>query len=205
MLLKAGLEAGAIGLSIGLLSAPGNYSAKEEIAELCSVLPKYDGLLSTQLRGEGNHLIDSIKEVIWIARKASVPLHVSHLKAAGKRNRGSVQEAMEVIADVRAHGLDVTCDVYPYATSSTMLTTVLPPWALEGGIGRRWRGLAIRSSEARSLKSSEKSRTIGIIWSVRRDGTMSSYPLFKPLRTGFLKADLWPRSPSGEASIRPNA
>ncbi|MBO1004813.1 N-acyl-D-amino-acid deacylase family protein [Pseudogracilibacillus auburnensis] len=134
VLLEEGMQAGAIGLSIGLLYAPGSFSTKEEIAELCSVLPKYDGLLSTHIRGEGNNLIPSIKEVIWIAETAGIPLHVSHLKAAGKRNWELVEHAMEVITDAREKGLDVTCDVYPYSASSTMLLTVLPPWVLEGGV-----------------------------------------------------------------------
>jgi N-acyl-D-amino-acid deacylase len=133
-LLEEGMKAGAIGLSIGLLYAPGSYSSKEEIAELCEVLPRYNGLFSTHIRGEGNNLVPSIKEVLWIAQKSGVPLHVSHLKAAGKRNWGKVLEAMEIIADARARGMDVTCDVYPYSASSTMLTTILPPWTLEGGI-----------------------------------------------------------------------
>ena len=134
VLLEEGMKAGAIGLSIGLLYAPGSYSSKEEIAELCSVLPKYNGLFSTHIRGEGNNLIPSIKEVIWIAQTAGVPLHVSHLKAAGKRNWGMVQEAMEVITDAREKGLDVTCEVHPDSASSTMLLTVMPPWVLEGGV-----------------------------------------------------------------------
>jgi N-acyl-D-amino-acid deacylase len=134
-MLEEGMQAGAIGLSIGLLYAPGSYSTKEELAELCSVLPKYNGLLSTHIRGEGNNLVASVKEVIWIADQAGIALHVSHLKAAGKRNWGTVVEAMEAISDARARGMDVTCDVYPYAASSTMLTTLLPPWTLEGGLG----------------------------------------------------------------------
>lgn len=133
-LLEEGLKAGAIGLSIGLLYAPGSYTSREEIAELCSVLPKYNGLFSTHIRGEGNNLIPSIKEVIWIAEKAGVSLHVSHLKAAGKSNWGKILEALELIEAARARGMDVTCDVYPYNAGSTMLTTVLPPWVLEGGI-----------------------------------------------------------------------
>lgn len=133
-MLDAGMQAGAIGLSIGLLYAPGSYTAKEELAELCSVLPKYNGLLSTHIRGEGNNLIPSVREVIWIAERAGVPLHVSHLKAAGKANWGKVLEAMELIEAARARGLDVTCDVYPYHAGSTTLTTVLPPWVLERGI-----------------------------------------------------------------------
>lgn len=133
-LLEEGLKAGAIGLSIGLLYAPGSYSNKEELAELCSVLPKYNGLFTTHIRGEGNNLLPSIKEVIWVAERSGVPLHVSHLKAAGRRNWGQVMEAIELIEVARQKGLDVTCDMYPYSAGSTTLTTLLPPWALEGGI-----------------------------------------------------------------------
>ncbi len=133
-LLEEGMKAGAIGLSIGLLYSPGRYSSKEELAELCEVLPAYNGLFSTHIRGEGNHLIESIQEVIWIAEKAGISLHISHLKAAGKRNWGLVSQALEMIEDSRARGFDVTCDVYPYEAGSTMLSTVLPPWTLEGGM-----------------------------------------------------------------------
>jgi N-acyl-D-amino-acid deacylase len=135
LLLEEGLKAGAIGLSIGLLYAPGSYTRKEELAELCRVLPKYDGLLSAHIRGEGNNLISSVKEVIWIAEQSGVSLHISHLKAAGKINWGKVNEAMELIEEARGRGMDVTCDVYPYSAGSTTMTTILPPWVLEGGIG----------------------------------------------------------------------
>ena len=133
-IVEEGMKAGAIGLSIGLLYAPGSYSNKEEIAELCRVVAKYNGILSTHIRGEGNNLIPSIQEVLWIAEKVNIPLHISHLKAAGKRNWGKVMEAMELIEDARSRGMDVTCDVYPYTAGSTMLTTLFPPWALEGGL-----------------------------------------------------------------------
>ena len=133
-LLEESLQAGVIGLSLGLMYAPGNYASREEIAELCSVLPRYDGLLATHIRGEGNSLISSIEEVVWIAGRCGVPLQISHLKAAGKSNWGGVVRAMELLEDARAKGLDVTCDVYPYTAGSTTLTSLLPPWALEGGV-----------------------------------------------------------------------
>src|SRR5215207_7170134 len=135
-LLEEALQAGAIGLSLGLMYAPGSYTPREELAELCSVLSRYDGLLATHIRGEGNSLIPSIEEVIWIAERSGVPLQISHLKAAGGSSWGSVTRAMERIEDARSRGLDVTCDVYPYTAGSTSLTTLLPPWALEGGISR---------------------------------------------------------------------
>ena len=133
-IVREGMEAGAIGLSIGLLYAPGSYADKQEIAELCKVVAEYGGLLSTHIRGEGMHLLPSIDEVIWIAEHSDVALHISHLKAAGKRNWGQVLEALERIESARARGLDVTCDVYPYEAGSTTLTTVLPPWILQGGL-----------------------------------------------------------------------
>ncbi|WP_082232983.1 N-acyl-D-amino-acid deacylase family protein [Halobacillus massiliensis] len=134
-ILEQGMRAGAIGLSIGLLYSPGSYSTKEELSELCEIVAKYNGLFSTHIRGEGNNLIPSVKEVLWIAQKANVPLHISHLKAAGRRNWGKVLEAMDLIDQARSKGMDVTCDVYPYSAGSTMLTTLLPPWSLEGGLG----------------------------------------------------------------------
>jgi N-acyl-D-amino-acid deacylase len=135
-LLEESLQAGAIGLSLGLMYAPGSYTPSTELAELCSVLSRYDGLLATHIRGEGNSLIPSIEEVIWIAERSGVPLQISHLKAAGGANWGNVARAMELIEDARSRGLDVTCDVYPYTAGSTSLTTLLPPWALEGGVSQ---------------------------------------------------------------------
>jgi N-acyl-D-amino-acid deacylase len=148
-LLEEGLQAGAIGLSLGLMYAPGSYTPGEELAELCSVLPRYDGLLATHIRGEGNRLIPSIKEVIWIAERCGCPLQISHLKAAGTGNWGSVTGAMELVEDARSRGLDVTCDVYPYTAGSTSLTTLLPPWALEGGISRTLQRLKDPTSRER--------------------------------------------------------
>ena len=145
-LLEEALQAGAIGLSLGLMYAPGSYTPREELAELCSVLSRYDGLLATHIRGEGNSLIPSIEEVIWIAERSGVPLQISHLKAAGGGNWGSVTRAMELIEDARSRGLDVTCDVYPYTAGSTSLTTLLPPWALEGGVSQSLERLGDSSS-----------------------------------------------------------
>lgn len=148
-LLEEGLQAGAVGLSLGLMYAPGSYTSREELAELCSVLPRYDGLLATHIRGEGSSLISSIEEVIWLAETCGVSLQISHLKAAGRKNWGSVTTAMELVEDARSRGLDVTCDVYPYIAGSTTLTSLLPPWVLEGGIFRALERLKAPASRKR--------------------------------------------------------
>jgi N-acyl-D-amino-acid deacylase len=148
-LLEEALQAGAIGLSLGLMYAPGSYTPREELAELCSLLSRYGGLLATHIRGEGNSLIPSIEEVIWIAERSGVPLQISHLKAAGGCNWGSVTRAMELIEEARSRGLDVTCDVYPYTAGSTSLNTLLPPWALEGGVSQTLERLGDPASRRR--------------------------------------------------------
>jgi N-acyl-D-amino-acid deacylase len=56
---------------------------------------------------------------------------------------------MELVEDARSRGLDVTCDVYPYTAGSTSLTTLLPPWALEGGISRTLKRLKEPTSRRR--------------------------------------------------------
>ncbi len=133
--IEEALSAGAKGLSMGLMYAPENYYSFDELVELAKVLRRYGGVLATHIRGEGNNLISSINEVIKIAEKAQVPLHISHLKAAGRNNWGEkLQIAMETILKWRAKGMDITCDVYPYEAGSTSLFTLLPPSILEDGM-----------------------------------------------------------------------
>jgi N-acyl-D-amino-acid deacylase len=56
---------------------------------------------------------------------------------------------MESIEEARYRGLDVTCDVYPYTAGSTSLTTLLPPWALEGGASQTLERLGDPASRER--------------------------------------------------------
>ncbi len=135
-MLAEALQAGAIGLSLGLMYTPGSYTSANELVELCSMLQEHDGLLATHIRGEGGSLIPSLEEVVWIAKKSGCSLQVSHLKAAGRSNWGGVLRAMELLEDARSEGLDVACDVYPYTAGSTSMMTLLPPWTSEGGVSR---------------------------------------------------------------------
>lgn len=134
-LLRESLEAGALGLSLGLMYVPENYYDREELAEICSVVREYGAIVVAHIRGEGNSLGKSIEEVLYVAEKSGVPLHISHFKAAGKNNWGEkCDAAIGMIEGARSRGIDVTCDVYPYTAGSTTLTSLLPPWSMEGGI-----------------------------------------------------------------------
>jgi N-acyl-D-aspartate/D-glutamate deacylase len=131
-LLDEALEAGAFGLSSGLIYPPGVFATTDELVRLARRLP--DGrVYATHMRNEGPRLLGSIAEAIEIGERAGCRVQISHLKAVGRPSWGSVGAALERLDDARAAGLAVGQDAYPYEASSTMLTSVLPPWFQDGG------------------------------------------------------------------------
>jgi N-acyl-D-amino-acid deacylase len=133
-LMADAMEDGAWGLSTGLIYAPGSYAATEEIVEIARVAGRHRGFYASHIRGEGATLLDAIREAIRVGREGDLPVQVSHIKAAGRPNWGKVADALALIDRARSEGLDVMADVYPYTASSTTLRTLLPDWALEGGV-----------------------------------------------------------------------
>jgi len=131
-LARQAFAAGAFGLSTGLIYPPGLFAQEDEIAALAEALPAGRPYV-THMRGEGRMLLDSIAEALRIGAAAGRPVQISHLKAAGRAVWGRMGEALQLIDDARARGVDVTHDVYPYLAGSTMLTAALPPWFQEGG------------------------------------------------------------------------
>jgi N-acyl-D-amino-acid deacylase len=132
-LLADAIEQGAWGLSTGLIYAPGSYATTEEIVELARAA-RGRGFYASHIRGEGATLLPAVREAIQVGRESNLPVQVSHIKAAGRPNWGKVAEALALIDGAVAEGLDVMADAYPYTASSTSLRTLLPDWALEGGL-----------------------------------------------------------------------
>lgn len=133
-LAREAMEAGAAGLSLGLMYVPGMYTPTHELVRLARVVGRYGGVVTSHMRGEGDQLLDSLTEMLSIAERSEVAMHISHLKITGRKNWGGIQKALDLIVDARARGLDVTVDVYPYNAGSTTITQLLPPWLLGGGI-----------------------------------------------------------------------
>ena len=133
-LLVRGMEAGALGMSSGLIYPPGSFSKTPELIELAKVLVPYGGKHFTHIRGESDSLLDAVTEAITIAREAGVPVHIAHHKAMGSHMWGRTKDTLEIIDQARNDGVDVTADVYPYAASSGPLHATLPPWSAEGGV-----------------------------------------------------------------------
>src|SRR5262250_2607015 len=65
-LLEEALQAGAIGLSSGLFTAPGNYADPSEILALARVLARYGATYASHIRDEANHVFDAVREAIAV-------------------------------------------------------------------------------------------------------------------------------------------
>jgi N-acyl-D-aspartate/D-glutamate deacylase len=136
-LVRAGMEAGAFGLSSGPYYAPGSYSTTEELVALARIAAEYDGTYTSHIRDESDYtvgLIAALDEVITVAREARLPSVATHLKALGPRVWGFGPALAKRIERARGEGLEVFADQYPYTASATGLTAALVPrWAQAGG------------------------------------------------------------------------
>jgi N-acyl-D-amino-acid deacylase len=133
-LVEQSLEQGAVGVSSGLIYAPGLYAPTDELVRLARVAGARGRAYATHMRGETDMVADSVREALLIGRAAGVGVHISHHKVAGKANWGRSDETLGMIEAARGEGRDVTLDVYPYTSGSTLLYAMLPPWVQDGGV-----------------------------------------------------------------------
>src|SRR5205085_2466732 len=105
----------------------------DELVRLASVAARHGSPYVSHLRNETDRVMNATEEAIAIGRRSGATVHVSHHKAAGRRNWGATAQTLERIDLARREGLEMTLDVYPYTAGSTALQALLPPWALEGG------------------------------------------------------------------------
>src|SRR6266403_5196138 len=85
-LVARAMDEGAFGLSTGLFYAPQSYARTEEVIEMSKIAAAGGGIYDTHMRDEGSYsigLLGSINETIRIGREASIPVHISHIKALG--------------------------------------------------------------------------------------------------------------------------
>ncbi|WP_082858569.1 amidohydrolase family protein [Planctomyces sp. SH-PL62] len=130
-LARKALDDGAWGMSTGLIYVPSRYGRTAELVELAKLVHSYGGIYASHIRNEESGLLDAVDEALAIGEQSGAPVHISHLKASGRRNWGKTAEALAKIADARAKGRVATADQSPYVASSTSLgAMVVPHWAV---------------------------------------------------------------------------
>ena len=157
------LDAGAVGLSTGLIYAPGIHATTEEVIALAEESATRGGIYASHIRGEGRDLFRAVDEALEIGRRAGLPVHISHLKCESSRVWGRAGELLERIHSAE----DATGDQYPYAAWNSSLASLFPPWAPPAELERVARDATTRDRLRRAVEDGEddfQSSIDGVGW-----------------------------------------
>jgi N-acyl-D-amino-acid deacylase len=130
------MREGTAGLSTALIYPPGTYARTEELVAMAEVASRYGGIYSTHMRNESAGLLEAIEESLEIGRRAKVPVHIYHLKAAGQDNWPLMAKAVARIQAARNAGHDVTADIYPYIRNGLGISALIHPRHFAAGADR---------------------------------------------------------------------
>ena len=145
---RLAFEAGAWMLSFGLVYIPGAFADTDELVAVAEVAAEYGAPIVPHVRNEGLGVLDAVREMIDVSKRSGAPLHLSHLKSLAG------EQLVEPLLDL-VDGAGLTFDQYPYGAGATLLASVLPAWAQEGGAEatlRRVGDAADRAHIARDIR-----------------------------------------------------
>jgi N-acyl-D-aspartate/D-glutamate deacylase len=122
--LDAGLKAGGLGVGFGLQYTPG--ATKWEVLESFRAAAVYHAPAFVHTRSWGTtdpgSAVESYMEVIAASAITGAPLHIVHLNSTSLE---STPRTLAMVAEARAHGLDVTAEAYPYSAGQTEISSPL--------------------------------------------------------------------------------
>jgi N-acyl-D-amino-acid deacylase len=133
LLVRQAMEDGAVGVSSALEYVPATFAKPDELIAMCKEASKYDGMYISHIRNEGDQLLESIDELINVAKEANIRAEIYHFKQVGKSNWDKIDKAVRKIDSARSAGLQITADMYNYVASSTGFDIIMPAWVQEGG------------------------------------------------------------------------
>jgi len=125
VLLDEAMEAGACGLSTGLVYPPGCFAGTQEIIALCRVAARHHGLYTSHIRGERETILEAVAEAIRIGGEAGLPVQISH----NAPKFGAPHDAhanLRLVEEARCRGQDVTVDNDVHTDLAPSLTSGLP-------------------------------------------------------------------------------
>jgi Amidohydrolase family len=127
--LRAGLQAGALGIGLGLEYTPG--ASRHEVIEVFRLAAEFSRPVFVHIRSGGplepGSSIESMGEVIGAAAVTGAPLHVVHISSMCAQE---TPQCLAMVEGARARGLDVTTEAYPYGVFMTFINSAVfqPGW-----------------------------------------------------------------------------
>ena len=127
-LLDDALKAGCFGLTTGLEYEPGGFADSVELNLLAKTTGSYHRLIMSHIRNEDDDvLLQSINELARLGKYT--PVQVSHIKSVYGKGKDRGLEILAELHRLRADGIPITQDWYPYTASYTGLSILFPEWA----------------------------------------------------------------------------
>jgi N-acyl-D-amino-acid deacylase len=154
-LVRQAMNEGAMGVGSSLIYAPGSFAETDELVALVTEAGRCGGMYISHMRSEGDRILQSVDELIEIARRGNAPAEIYHLKMAGRDNWSRYDEVVARIEAARARGLRITADMYTYVAGATGLDAAMPLWVQAGGQEAwiaRLRDPAIRARVAAEMR-----------------------------------------------------
>ncbi|MCP8937471.1 amidohydrolase family protein [Alsobacter sp. SYSU M60028] len=132
-LVREGLEQGAVGFTTGSKYYPGPWADTRELVELCSVVREAGKVYMSEPRATPRAFAGGgPAEAMEIVRQSGVKLHLAHWRT-GADSAGRIEAIMGPIDAARRDEDDVTFDIYPYPSGSSIPVSFLPGEVQEGG------------------------------------------------------------------------
>ncbi|MHA1148689.1 MAG: N-acyl-D-amino-acid deacylase family protein [Promethearchaeota archaeon] len=131
--IRKNMEAGAFGMTTGLVYPPGSVTETSEIIELAKVVAEYDGIYMSHMRNEGSKIIEiGMNELIRIAKESKCRAHISHWSVISSTTEELTPRIIKVIEDAREKGLEITADITTYPDAVTPLAFIIfNTWVFE--------------------------------------------------------------------------
>ena len=132
-LVAQAMEDGAMGLSTALLEPPSSLATTGNLIDLARIAREYGGIYSSHIRDEGEGVFRAIGEAIDVGKGARIPVDIIHMKIAHQKLWGRANEIIAMVQKARDEGFDIRANVYPYTAGQNNLSSIIPPWAHDGG------------------------------------------------------------------------
>ena len=123
---RAEMQAGALGLSTGLEYDPGIYSDPSEVIALARAVAPFGGRYISHIRSEDRDFWKALDEAINVGRQAKIPVQVSHVKLAMRSLWGQHAKLLATLNAGRKEGIQLTADIYPYTYWQSGMTVLFP-------------------------------------------------------------------------------
>lgn len=133
LLVKQGMEQGALGVSFGLGFAAEQAVGKNEVMAVGETVRRQGGYLGFSLRNQSEDFLVSVQEILDIADAVQTPVEISDFYAEGKPNFDNFTQALKAIKKFNQKAELVDFDLCPYDSNAKVLYSVLPEWAAVGG------------------------------------------------------------------------